>query len=247
MGLLDGRGRVVTGGGSGIGRRRAGGWPRRARRSRSLDIDGDARQGRRRGDRRPRVRRRRHRLRRAVEAAVPRRGDAARRAHDPVQQRRREQHGRRCTTGTSPSGTASSRLNLTGVFHGIKAAVPLMLDTSRRRRRAIVSTASISGTRPSGRRGALLGGQGRGRRAHRDCRARVRARHPGERGVAGDDPHRAHRHPAHRIDWTVPHMVAKTPLGPHRHARGHRRRRRVPLLRSRPVRHRARTSSSTAG
>jgi NAD(P)-dependent dehydrogenase (short-subunit alcohol dehydrogenase family) len=38
------------------------------------------------------------------------------------------------------------RLNLTGVFHGIKAAAPLMLETGGG---AIVSTASISGTRPS--------------------------------------------------------------------------------------------------
>src|SRR4029453_15179165 len=42
------------------------------------------------------------------------------------------------------------RLNLTGVFHGMRAGVPLMLETDPPPAgRAIVSTSSISGTRPA--------------------------------------------------------------------------------------------------
>ena len=71
---------------------------------------------------------------------------------------------------------------------------------------------------PVGRRGPLRGGQGRGRRAHRDCRARVRADHPGELGFPRDDPHRVDRHPPHRLRLDRPAHGGQDAAGPHRHA-----------------------------
>ena len=72
-------------------------------------------------------------------------------------------------------------LNLTGVFHGFKAVAPLIVAIGRRRDRVDGVDLGHSARR---RRSALRSGQGRGRRAHRNRRARVRADRARERGVA---------------------------------------------------------------
>ena len=150
-------------------------------------------------DRRHRLHRRRHRLRRRspTPPATPTTSSAASR---PSSTTPAAATSARSTSTTSPSGPGSSTLNLTGRLPRLqgrprRCSWPTAAD-------AIVSTASISGTRPAAGEAPYSRGQGRGRRAHRHRGARVRPDDPGERGLAGDDPHRAHEPAARR--WTGP-------------------------------------------
>ena len=77
----------------------------------------------------------------------------------------------RCTSTRTPSGAGSLDVNLTGTFHGIRAAVPLMREHGG----SIVNHASVSGVRPDPLRGSVLGGEGRRDLADDGRRARVRA------------------------------------------------------------------------
>jgi 3-oxoacyl-[acyl-carrier protein] reductase len=104
------------------------------------------------------------------------------------------------------------RLNLTGVFHGFRAAVPLMLETDAAPgQRAIVSTSSISGTRPSG--GEAPYAAAKAAVAALTATAaleygpdiRVNAVAPGMIHTALTDILLT------GFEWTVPHMVEKTP------------------------------------
>jgi NAD(P)-dependent dehydrogenase (short-subunit alcohol dehydrogenase family) len=104
------------------------------------------------------------------------------------------------------------RLNLTGVFHGFRAAVPLMLETDAAPgQRAIVSTSSISGTRPSA--GEAPYAAAKAAVAALTATAaleygpdiRVNAVAPGMIHTALTDILLT------GFDWTVPHMVDKTP------------------------------------
>jgi len=120
-------------------------------------------------------------------------------------------------------------LNLTGVFYGFKAGVPLILKNGGG---AIVSTASISGTRPSA-----------GEAPYSAAKAAV---------VALTANAALEYAPTIRVNSVSPGMIrtpltelllddrgigleevqrAKTPARPDRRARRHRRRRRVPVLR----------------
>jgi len=112
------------------------------------------------------------------------------------------------------------RLNLGGVFHGMKAAVPLILETLGREAgderpgsASIVSTASISGTRPAA--GEAPYAAAKAAVAALTATAaleyapaiRVNAVSPGMIHTALTDVLLS------GFDWTVPHMEAKTPLG----------------------------------
>ena len=81
------------------------------------------------------------------------------------------------------------RLNLTGVFNGMRAGVPHLLAGGGG---AVVNTASISATRPSAGETPYSAAKA-GYRAHGVGRARVRTRHPRQRRGAGNDPHQPER------------------------------------------------------
>jgi NAD(P)-dependent dehydrogenase (short-subunit alcohol dehydrogenase family) len=102
------------------------------------------------------------------------------------------------------------RLNLTGVFHGFRAGVPLVLQAGGG---AIVSTASISGTRPAAGEAPYA--------AAKAAVAALTATAALEYGPAirvnAISPGMIHTGLTDILltgfDWTVPHMEAKTPLG----------------------------------
>lgn len=102
------------------------------------------------------------------------------------------------------------RLNLTGVFHGFRAGAPLLLDAGGG---AIVSTASISGTRPAAGEAPYA--------AAKAAVAALTATAALEYGPAirvnAVSPGMIHTGLTDILltgfDWTVPHMEAKTPLG----------------------------------
>jgi len=102
------------------------------------------------------------------------------------------------------------RLNLTGVFHGFRAGAPLLLDAGGG---SIVSTASISGTRPAAGEAPYA--------AAKAAVAALTATAALEYGPAirvnAVSPGMIHTGLTDILltgfDWTVPHMEAKTPLG----------------------------------
>lgn len=144
MGLLDGQRVVLTGGGSGIGRATCRRMADEGARVAVLDVDGD-----RAGVVADEVAGIAYTVDVTDYAAV------AAAMHDVAQRL-----GGIDTLLNNAGGSSVSHvhdwppdewqrlidLNLTGVFHGIKAAVPLMLEGGGGN---IVSIASISGTRPS--------------------------------------------------------------------------------------------------
>jgi NAD(P)-dependent dehydrogenase (short-subunit alcohol dehydrogenase family) len=144
MGLLEGARAVVTGGASGIGAATARRMAEEGAAVAVLDIDGDG----------------------AARVAAEISGHAATvdvTDYDALEQAMHEAHDRLggLTTVFNNAGGSSMmrihywpldewdrivRLKLTGVFHGFKAAAPLIRESGGG---AIVSTASISGTRPA--------------------------------------------------------------------------------------------------
>jgi NAD(P)-dependent dehydrogenase (short-subunit alcohol dehydrogenase family) len=144
MGLLDGRCAVITGGGSGIGAATARRMAEEGAQVAVLDLDGD----------------------KAESVAKEVDGHAFQvdvTDYDALEAAVRDAHEQMggLTTLFNNAGNSNMarihewelaewervvRLNLSGVFHGFRAAVPLMLDGGGG---SIVSTSSISGTRPA--------------------------------------------------------------------------------------------------
>jgi NAD(P)-dependent dehydrogenase (short-subunit alcohol dehydrogenase family) len=144
MGLLDGRCAVITGGGSGIGAATCRRMAAEGAKVAVVDLDGDAAE--------------------AVARDVD--GHAYKvdvTDYDALEAAIRDAHQQMggLTTLFNNAGNSNMarvhewdldewdrivRLNLTGVLHGFRAAVPLMLDGGGG---SIVSTSSISGTRPA--------------------------------------------------------------------------------------------------
>ena len=102
------------------------------------------------------------------------------------------------------------RLNLTGVFYGMRAAVPLMLEGGGG---SIVSTASISGTRPAAGEAPYSAAKA----AVVALTANAALEYAPTIRVNSVSPGMIHTGLTDILltgfDWTVPHMEAKTPLG----------------------------------
>jgi NAD(P)-dependent dehydrogenase (short-subunit alcohol dehydrogenase family) len=102
------------------------------------------------------------------------------------------------------------RLNLTGVFHGFRAGVPLILESGGG---AVVSTSSISGTRPAAGEAPYAAAKA----AVAALTATAALEYGPEIRVNAVAPGMIHTGLTDILltgfDWTVPHMEAKTPLG----------------------------------
>jgi len=144
VGLLDGQRAVVTGGASGIGRASARRMREEGAQVAVIDVDGDGA----------------HQVAEEIDgwAFVADVTDADG-LRDAVGGAARAMGGLTVMFNNAGTGNLSSlhewdpaewdrllRVNLTGVFHGFRAAVPLILASGGG---SIVSTASISGTRPA--------------------------------------------------------------------------------------------------
>ncbi len=106
------------------------------------------------------------------------------------------------------------RLNLSGVFHGFRAAVPLILATDAPAAgRSIVSTSSISGTRPAAGEAPYAAAKA----AVASLSATAALEYGPDIRVNAVAPGMIHTGLTDILltgfDWTVPHMVEKTPLG----------------------------------
>jgi NAD(P)-dependent dehydrogenase (short-subunit alcohol dehydrogenase family) len=208
MGLLDGRSAVITGGGSGIG---AATCRRMAEEGASVavfDIDGDA----------------------AEKVAGEVDGHAYPvdvTDYDALERAVKDAHSRLgglTTLYNNAGGSNMShihewdldewdrivRLNLTGVFYGMRAAVPLMLEGGGG---SIVSTASISGTRPAAGEAPYSAAKA----AVVALTANAALEYAPTIRVNSVSPGMIHTGLTDILltgfDWTVPHMEAKTPLG----------------------------------
>ncbi len=207
MGLLDGQRAVVTGGGSGIGRATCRRMAAEGARVAVLDLNGEA------------------------AAAVAAEIDGVAHTVDVTDYEAVE---RAVTTAADQLGGLTTlfnnagastmasihgwdpaewarivQLNLTGVFHGMKAGAPLILDAGGG---SIVSTASISGTRPAAGEAPYAAAKAAvvaltaSAALEYGPTIRVNAVSPGMIHTGLTDVLLT------GFDWTVPHMEAKTPL-----------------------------------
>ena len=233
MGLLDGQRAIVTGGGSGIGRATCRQMAAEGAAVSVLDIDGD-----RATEVAGEIGGTAHRadvtdpdgLSGAVDGG--RRGDG--RPHDHVQQRRDRQPDPVARVGPRGVGPAGP-----GQPHRCLPRVPCRRTPPQGDGRREHREHRLDQRHPAGgRRGALRGGQGRSGGDHRHRRPRVRARHPGQRGVTGDDPHRPHRAPARVLPPRGRALRAHHPGRADRRPRGRGRRGGVLVLGPGPLHHR---------
>jgi len=211
MGLLDGKAAFVTGGGSGIGAATSRRFATEGARVAVVDINGDAAKA---------VAGEVDGIAYAVDVTdYEALADAARDADAAL--------GGLTTVSNNAGGSNLSpihgydvaewtrivTLNLTGVFHGFKATAPLLLANGAESPGgcAIVSTASISGTRPAAGEApysaakAAVAALTASAALEYAPTIRVNAVSPGmiATGLTG---------PLLAMDWAVPHMEAKTPL-----------------------------------
>jgi NAD(P)-dependent dehydrogenase (short-subunit alcohol dehydrogenase family) len=206
MGLLDGQRAVITGGASGIGRATCRRMAAEGAQVAVLDLDGEG----------------------AAAVAAEIDGVACTvdvTDYDAVERAVREAADRLggLTTLFNNAGASTMaaihgwdpavwahivQLNLTGVFHGMKAGAPLILESGGG---SIVSTASISGTRPAAGEAPYAAAKAAvvaltaSAALEYGPTVRVNSVSPGMIRTGLTDLLLG-------IDWAVPHMEAKTPL-----------------------------------
>jgi NAD(P)-dependent dehydrogenase (short-subunit alcohol dehydrogenase family) len=208
MGLLDGQRAVVTGGGSGIGAATCRRMVAEGAAVAVIDLDGDAAE----------------KVARDVGGHAYT-ADVTR--YDELERAITDAHARLGGLSAVFNNAGGSnmaavheweldewdrivRLNLTGVFHGMKAAAPLLLAGGGG---SIVSTSSISGTRPAAGEApyaaakAAVAALTATAALEYGPTVRVNAVAPGMIHTAMTDVLIT------GFDWTVPHMEAKTPVG----------------------------------
>jgi NAD(P)-dependent dehydrogenase (short-subunit alcohol dehydrogenase family) len=207
MGLLDGQRAVVTGGGSGIGRATCMRMAAEGAAVCVLDINGDAAKA---------VAQEVDGFAYAVDVTDPEALDTA--IRDAAQQL----GGITALFNNAGGSNMSSvdgwdpaewdrivRLNLTGVFLGMRAAAPLILESGGG---SIVSTASISGTRPAAGEAPYAAAKA----AVAALTATAALEYAPTVRVNAVSPGMIHTGLTDVLltgfDWTVPHMEAKTPL-----------------------------------
>jgi NAD(P)-dependent dehydrogenase (short-subunit alcohol dehydrogenase family) len=207
MGLLEGRRAVITGGGSGIGAATARRMAAEGAAVAVIDLDGDA----------------------AESVARDINGHAYKADvtdFDALADAIRDAHAQMggLTTLFNNAGNSNMaqihewdlsewdrvvRLNLTGVFHGFRAAVPLMLEGGGG---SIVSTSSISGTRPSAGEAPYAAAKA----AVAALTATAAIEYAPTIRVNAVAPGMIHTGLTDILltgfDWTVPFMIEKTPL-----------------------------------
>ncbi len=208
MGLLDGQRAIVTGGGSGIGQATCTRMAAEGAAVAVLDINGDAAEA---------VARETDGVAYAVDVTDPDALDAA--IRDSVARL----GGISVLFNNAGASNMSAlhrwdpdewdrivRLNLTGVFLGIRAAVPFLLEGGGG---SIVSTASISGSRPAAGEAPYAAAKA----AVAALTATAALEYAPTVRVNAVSPGMIHTGLTDVLltgfDWTVPHMEAKTPLG----------------------------------
>ena len=207
MGLLDGQRAVVTGGASGIGRATCRAMARAGARVAVLDVDGDG----------------------AAATAAEVDGHAfAVDVTDAAALERAVRDSADALGGLTVlfnnAGASNMaaihewavdewdrivRLNLGGVFHGLRISAPLIVESGGG---AIVSTASISGTRPAAGEAPYAAAKA----AVAALTATAALEYAPTVRVNAVSPGMIHTRLTDILlrgfDWTVPHMEAKTPL-----------------------------------
>ena len=207
MGLLDGQRAVITGGASGIGRATCRRMAAEGAKVAVLDLDGEG----------------------AAAVAAEIDGVACTvdvTDYDAVERAVRDAADRLggLTTLFNNAGASTMaaihgwdpaewarivQLNLTGVFHGMKAGAPLILESGGG---SIVSTASISGTRPAAGEAPYAAAKA----AVVALTASAALEYGPTVRVNSVSPGMIHTGLTDILltgfDWTVPHMEAKTPL-----------------------------------
>jgi NAD(P)-dependent dehydrogenase (short-subunit alcohol dehydrogenase family) len=207
MGLLDGQRAVVTGGGSGIGRATCRRMAAEGARVAVLDLNGESAQAV--ADEIDGVAYTVDvtdypALERAIRDAAERLGGLTTLYNNAGASTMSAIHG-----WDPAEWSRIVELNLTGVFHGMKAGAPLILEAGGG---SIVSTASISGTRPaageapySAAKAAVVALTASAALEYGPT-IRVNAVSPGMIHTGLTDILLT------GFDWSVPHMEAKTPL-----------------------------------
>ncbi len=208
MGLMEGQAALVTGGASGIGRATCRAMAREGATVAVLDVNADGAAATA-----AEIAGRAFPVdvtdAKAMEAAIHDAASWLGGLHGAVQQRRRRRTWPQIHEWDVAEWERIVGLNLTGVFHGLRVGLPLIVESGGG---AVVSTASISGTRPSAGEAPYAAAKA----AVAALTATAALEYAPTVRVNAVSPGMIHTGLTDILlrgfDWTVPHMEAKTPL-----------------------------------